>query len=169
MLLCLECYKVYNQKTIKNNMCKVKDCYGDVVEVDELFVPVIAELNRKGYRTRYCCSSHYTNDSIQSYIMFEDFIEFPSLPKGYNYDVSWTERNGNTHIESYLDKNKSFNELNPWYSENYSSTLSYILFYSTLQLQVQIIHQLLLHLHSTLSPSIVIVYVISLHSTTSIL
>jgi len=111
VLLCLNCYKIYNQKTIKNNMCKVKDCYGDMVEVDELFVPVIAELNRKGYRTRYCCSSHYTKDSIQSYIMFENFIEFPSLPKGYNYDVGCTERNGNTHIESYLDKNKNFNEL----------------------------------------------------------
>jgi len=125
MLLCLNCFKIYNQKTIKNDMCKVKECYGDVVEVDELFVPVIAELNRKGYITRYCCSSHYTKDSIQSYIMFEDFIELPSLPKGYNYDVGWTERNGNAHIEKYLDKNKSFNELSKDIFNNAVSVLEW--------------------------------------------
>ena len=125
MLLCLNCYKIYNQKTIKNNMCKVKECYGDVVEIDELFVPVIAELNRKGYRTRYCCSGHYTKDSITTYIMFEDFIELPSLPEGYNYDVDWTIRNGNTDIEKYIDKNKSFNELSKDIFNNAVSVLEW--------------------------------------------
>ena len=125
MLLCLNCYKIYNQKTIKNNMCKIKECYGDVVEIDELFVPVIAELNRKGYRTRYCCSGHYTKDSIITYIMFEDFIEFLYLPEGYNYDVSWTMRNGNTDIEKYIDKNKSFNELSKDIFNNAVSVLEW--------------------------------------------
>lgn len=87
MLLCLECFKVYNQKTIKNNMCKVKDCYGDVVEIDELFVPVIAELNRKGYKTKYCCSGHCVgNGSWQSYIYFEDYTILPSLPEEYQHE-----------------------------------------------------------------------------------
>ena len=89
MLLCLDCFKVYNQKTIKNNTCKVKGCFGEVVEIDELFVPVIAELNRKGYRTKFCCSGHYhtyKNDYINSYISFENNVALPILPEGYKYD-----------------------------------------------------------------------------------
>jgi hypothetical protein len=87
MLLCLSCYNIYNQKTIKNNMCKVKNCYGDIVEIDKLFAPAIAELNGKGYKTQYCCSAHYTdNQSIDSYIYFHDDIELPSFPEGFKYD-----------------------------------------------------------------------------------
>jgi len=119
MLLCLECFKVYNQKTIKNNTCKVKGCYGDVVEIDELFVPVIIELNKKGYRTQYCCSSHYTEIHPDSYINFEDNIELPSLPQGYMYDkdlypdVDWDkwDMNNRVTIRIEFDKNKGLNEL----------------------------------------------------------
>jgi len=80
---------VYNQKTLKDNICKVKHCHGDVVQIDELFTPVIAELNKKGYKTRACCSAHYDNNSsnaYSSYIYFEDDIVLPNLPKGYMYD-----------------------------------------------------------------------------------
>ena len=124
MLLCLNCYKIYNQKTIKNNICKVKECYGDVVEVDELFVPVIAELNRKGYRTRYCCSGHYADEYSSSYIFFAEDYVFPSLPKSYMYDQDlnpWAYLNTNgqqskskrntIRCDFYGNKNKSFNEL----------------------------------------------------------
>jgi len=120
MLLCLNCYKIYNQKTIKNNMCKVKNCHGDIVEVDELFTPVIAELNRKGYKTRTCCSGHFDNNAYNaynSYIYFEDNILLPSLPDGYMYDqdlypwVDWEGQEKNIIRIQFDDKNKSFNEL----------------------------------------------------------
>lgn len=102
-------------------MCKVKDCYGDVVEIDELFVPVIAELNRKGYKTQYCCSAHYDSkgSDASSYIYFEDDIVLPSLPEGYMYDqdlypwVDWEEngRDKRTTIRINFDKSKGLNEL----------------------------------------------------------
>lgn len=122
MLLCLKCFKVYNQKTIKYNMCKVKDCQGEVVEIDELFVPVIAELNKKGYKTRACCSSHYDNsnsNAYNSYIYFNEEYIFPSLPNDYMYDQDlypWVDWVSNGHdkrntIRIQFDKNKNFNEL----------------------------------------------------------
>lgn len=119
MLLCLECYKIYNQKTIKNNMCKIKGCDGDVVEVDELFAPVIAELNRKGYRTKFCCSGHYTEDYPNTYINFEEGIKLPSLPEGYKYDkeiypdVNWEKWKMEKYvtIRNVFDKGKSVVEL----------------------------------------------------------
>ena len=119
MLLCLNCYKVYNQKTIKNNMCKVKNCHGDVVEIDELFVPVIIELNRKGYRTRACCSGHYDfnpSNAYSSYLYFRDNIILSSLPDGYMYDqdlypwVDWGNRKRNT-IRFDFDREKLFDGL----------------------------------------------------------
>ena len=124
MLLCLNCYKVYNQKTIKNNMCKVKECYGDVAEIDELFVPMIAELNRKGYRTRYCCSGHYVDEYSSIFLFFAEDYVFSSLPKCYMYDQDlnpWAYLNTNgqqskskrnsIRCDFYCNKNKIFNEL----------------------------------------------------------
>ena len=105
-------------------MCKVKECYGDVVEVDELFVPVIAELNRKGYRTIACCSSHFdsgSHNAQSSYIYFDDEYLFSNLPKGYMYDqdmyplVDWEghghDKRNTIRIQFNKDKNKSFSEL----------------------------------------------------------
>jgi hypothetical protein len=116
MLLCLKCFKVYNQKTIKNDMCKVKGCHGDVVEIDELFIPLITELNKKGYKTNYCCSGHI--DSISnSYIYFKDEIILPSLPNGYLYDqdmyphVDWSRWKVKNTIRRQFNVNKSLNEL----------------------------------------------------------
>lgn len=116
MLLCLKCFKVYKQKTIKNNMCKIKDCHGDVVEIDELFIPVIAELNRKGYKTNFCCSGHISEYS-SSYIYFKDEVVLPSLPKGYLYDqdmyphVDWNRWQVKNTIRKQFDEKKSLNEL----------------------------------------------------------
>lgn len=116
MILCLECYKIYNQKTIKNNICKVKTCQGEVVEIDELFIPVIAELNKKGYKTKFCCSGHIC-DYPNSYIYFEDDIVLPSLPEGYMYDedmyphVDWSKWKIIRTIRKEFDKSKSLNEL----------------------------------------------------------
>jgi len=117
MLLCLKCYKTYNQKTIKKNTCKIKSCHGEVVEIDELFIPVIAELNRKGYDTLFCCSGHIKDDS-NSYIYFYDDVVLPSLPDGYLYDqdmyphVDWNKYEvKNTIRKKFDDKNKSINEL----------------------------------------------------------
>jgi hypothetical protein len=138
MLLCLNCFKVYNQKTIKNNMCKVKNCYGDIVEIDELFVPVIIELNKKGYNTVACCSSHFDSNShnaYSSYIYFDDEYKFSSLPDGYMYDqdlypwVDWKEngydKRNTIRIEFNKNKDINFNELSKSIINNAVSVLEW--------------------------------------------
>jgi hypothetical protein len=112
LFLCLKCFRVYNQKTIKHKVCKNKNCNGEVVEIDELFIPVIAELNRKGYKTKYCCSGHI-EDTFNSYIYFEDDIELPNLPDGYLFDkdafpqVNWTMWETKNTIRRLFDENKN--------------------------------------------------------------
>lgn len=116
MFLCLKCNKVYNQKSLKYRMCKVKECFGNAVEIDELFIPVIAELNKKGYTTRYCCSGHI-GEIPNSYIYFEDDIKLPSLPEGYLYDqdmyphVDWNKWEIKNTIRRDFDSKKDISEL----------------------------------------------------------
>lgn len=116
MLLCLKCYKIYNQKTIKNNICKIKTCQGEVVEIDELFIPSIIELNKKGYITKFCCSGHISNHP-NSYIYFVDKTILPNLPEGYKYDheiypqVDWNKWEITKTIRKEFDIKKGLNEL----------------------------------------------------------
>lgn len=116
MFLCLDCNRVYHQKTLKYGMCKSRDCGGISVEVDELFIPVIAELNRKGYITKYCCSGH-CGDNSGSYIYFEDYIKLPNLPEGYLYDqdlyphVDWGKWGVKVTIRKNFDYQKNAVEL----------------------------------------------------------
>jgi len=51
-----------------------------------LFIPVIIELNKKGYKTTYSCSGHVYDSYINSYIGFDEEIKLESLPEGYTYD-----------------------------------------------------------------------------------
>jgi hypothetical protein len=63
------------------DLCPKANCIGRVVEIDDMILPVIIELNRKGWRTRYCCSGH-TEDCSSTYITFED--RYPgSMPEGF--------------------------------------------------------------------------------------
>ena len=55
MFLCTMCWETYDRDL---SYCPKKSCDGDVVEIDDDLVPVIVELNEKGYITEYCCSGH---------------------------------------------------------------------------------------------------------------
>ena len=65
-----------------------------LIECDELMIPIIMKLNKKGYVTKYCCSGHISpvccgsnnvglaNDSC--YIVFDETVELDSIPEGFN-------------------------------------------------------------------------------------
>ena len=61
-------------------------CFDALAEVDELILPAIHILNKKGYVTTACCSGHYVSDSKKTYIMFDEAVELPSLPDGFCFD-----------------------------------------------------------------------------------
>jgi len=91
----MECYQIYNKDSLKIDelsdydyiFCPKSECIGNVVEIDELFVPIIIELNKKGYSTKFCCSGHYYGNCPNAYIMFESDIELPNIPKGYTQEI----------------------------------------------------------------------------------
>lgn len=89
---CLKCNEIYKMESLStdkaNNFqhCPRFSCTGEVIEVDELILPVIIELNKKGYFTKHCCAGHYYDKAPNSYISFEEGVKLPELPNGYVYD-----------------------------------------------------------------------------------
>ena len=103
MYLCLNCFEVYSNEYRYDrrdyNFCPKLGCDGEVVEIDELMIPVIKTLNEKGYCTEYCCSGHYGDGYTNTYIKFSEWVELPEeLPDGFVY-----EERGNVIRKNYLD------------------------------------------------------------------
>ena len=103
MYLCLNCFEVYSNEYRYDrrdyNFCPKLGCDGEVVEIDELMVPVIKTLNEKGYCTEYCCSGHYGDGYTNTYIKFSEWVELPEeLPEGFVY-----EERGNVIRKNYID------------------------------------------------------------------
>jgi hypothetical protein len=130
---CLDCEEVYCDEvkalTIKissrlNNRyipCPKNCCYGEIVFIDEMFLPVIKTLNHKNYFTEYCCSGHFS-DFSGSYIKFSPkVLVLPSLPIGYkleNYD-------GVLVIRRLYDENLSENDYHKLLLSNAITTLDW--------------------------------------------
>ena len=103
MYLCLNCFEVYSNEYRYDrrdyNFCPKLGCDGEVVEIDELMIPVIKTLNEKGYCTEYCCSGHYGDGYTNTYIKFSEWVELPKeLPDGFVY-----EERGNVIRKNYVD------------------------------------------------------------------
>ena len=99
--ICLDCYEIYDKSRIVeedcyggyvHNLCPKSSCEGDVVEIDELMVLPIKILNEKGYFTRFCCSGHYYNSCVNTYIKFRENYSFKTLPKNFVQDDADTIR-----------------------------------------------------------------------------
>ena len=103
MYLCLNCFEVYSNEYRYDrrdyNFCPKLGCDGEVVEIDELMIPVIKTLNEKGCCTEYCCSGHYGDGYTNTYIKFSEWVELPEeLPDGFVY-----EERGNVIRKNYVD------------------------------------------------------------------
>lgn len=97
--LCLSCFNEYDKEMLNlnsyegyNYKCPNVRC-GDMnlVEIDDLILPIIKLLNIKGYITSFCCSSHsYESDShcANTYIAFEDDYFPKIIPKGFKVEVN---------------------------------------------------------------------------------
>ena len=98
MYLDAETYRMYFNNATNN-------CF----EVDALIAKTIQLLNRKGYKTEYCCSGHYGSDKTEIvdvfdenenvigvtevseirssiYVSFADSVQLPYIPEGWYVD-----------------------------------------------------------------------------------
>ena len=92
--MCEKCYEVDTRKYKFGRTCK--HCGGLLVQIDEMILPAISLLNKKGYHTKFCCSGH-TYDSFppylyfEPYICFERYVKLPCLPDGFRYERDCAE------------------------------------------------------------------------------
>ena len=117
---CLTCGEIYDDKLLSLkvddwNFCPKASCIGRVIEVDELMLPTISELNNKGYYTCNCCSGHYySNGGDNCYIMFNDGVKLPNLPKGFKWESDYNiirKRFKGTPLEIFKNTNICANDL----------------------------------------------------------
>jgi hypothetical protein len=86
ILMCTQCYELYNANYIAKEYCPKSLCHNKLVEIDENIAIPIQTLNKKGYETLYCCSGHFKLETaFQPYIMFKAWGVPPSLPVGWSY------------------------------------------------------------------------------------
>ena len=74
--------KMCNVKYIDKNTFEIRD---DVFEVDDLIADTIILLNKKGYKTKYCCAGH-NDKSIRTGLVNKQETE-GDLLKRYDIDV----------------------------------------------------------------------------------
>ena len=101
--LCLDCYETYK---IPLQNCPKTSCNGQVIEVDELMLPIVMLLNQKGYHTEFCCAGHIyeQKNCCYPYIVFDsdlnevlsedEFKEiFKDLPECWDFEEGdWLNR-----------------------------------------------------------------------------
>jgi hypothetical protein len=94
--VCLKCeaaHPYYHDPRFDPKECP--SCENGLIEIDDMMVPTIFELNRKGYETQYCCSGHVAQDYVQTYILFDDsvmkFVNLEKFTKGLDPQLSFYE------------------------------------------------------------------------------
>lgn len=109
LYLCPDCGNVYDDRNFKPTYigqyeycCPKADCRGRMFQVDELILPVIIELNKKGYITSYCCSGHVYEECPSGYISFDDSeCAFTDLAFENIGNILKTYKNPSWHLDVY--------------------------------------------------------------------
>ncbi len=122
-----------------------KDDLDDYFECDEFIAPIISLLNKKGYKTKFCCEGHLYDDAFTSQFAPLEDNEVPNENNILGYishepinDENWkyqvhirrSELNGYITFESYVNIERfldTFPETNVFpYYDNQSIRWDYI-------------------------------------------
>ena len=96
MYLCSKCFDIVYFKCHKCTKCDYEE---ENIEIDSKLAFQISILNKKGYKTKFCCSGHALNNFITTYIYFEDKLE--SCPEDWYIDDGYIIRGDN--IENWVE------------------------------------------------------------------
>lgn len=96
--------------------------WDELNEIDEDFIPVLIELNEKGYYTNSCCSGHLEDiekyGTWQIYLSFEDEYDLKDIPLEKNkneiYDLKYKGNKNATIQEKNEDRLKVLEKLLEW-------------------------------------------------------
>lgn len=112
MYICSKCFDVVGWKCHKCKGTHHEDCF----PIDSQIALAISILNKKGYKTKYCCEGHASEDTNEAYIYFENPIN--SHPKDFHIDPndSYTIRVDREKLKwnnlNFMERNLIVSELN---------------------------------------------------------
>jgi len=78
-------------KIFHEYLCGEDKCNGGVYRIDELILPTVIELNKKGYKTQFSCSGHIWDEDGEkdklygTYLVFKNADDLPKPPKSFRY------------------------------------------------------------------------------------
>lgn len=82
-----------------------------LVEIDDLILDDIIMLNKKGYKTRYCCEGHNTDCMIfDLYVLFDENNIVKNIPQGFKTS---RKRNDIHYTKSNIKSSKSTKVITP--------------------------------------------------------
>ena len=115
-LLCLKCGEIYDKglKPLNEeeyNFCPKSSCIGEIVEVDEMILPVIRILNLKGYRTKFCCSGHPEKKKPNGYILFDFGYRPKTIPAGFEEEGRYAIRSNFEESGYYINTKKILEDM----------------------------------------------------------
>jgi hypothetical protein len=90
--VCLRCFNIYDGSTLREGVrsCPRTECHSGTYfgEIDEMIIPTIIELNKKNYRTVFCCAGHYgtRDEANRMYILFDVGIVLPHIPDNFEVE-----------------------------------------------------------------------------------
>jgi hypothetical protein len=91
MKVCNLCGVVFKDDILTQYVnCPIRDCPGEIIEIDENLFEVYRLLQEKGYCTKNCCSAHSISNPPQTYIQFCGEVDFPELPAGFSLEIMRT-------------------------------------------------------------------------------
>lgn len=114
-------YKFYN--VCVNCWHKEQYCKCDkkrIESIDYNIISVLSALNKKGYKTKYCCGGHTEKSFIYIYINFQDDYNFLILPEGFIFKkrvLYYRNKKLKTKIEKQKEINLKIKILKKWVQE----------------------------------------------------
>ena len=111
--VCLQCYEVFDPRIWDwdedLHLCPRMKCnHAEIFMCDELMIPIVFVLNKKGYTTENCCSGHnwYRKENYwysDAYVSFDTNVKIPYGPDGFDCRMSSfeiTDGSGNVVLDS---------------------------------------------------------------------
>lgn len=115
IVVCPSCEKIMERGYYRfSKRCPYCGCESEPVIIDEFLAPTIILLNKKGYKTRTCCSGHICSSNgyieFESHDLLDSVIEFSKGKYNFyrfdGYDefvIRWKITDYNTSIIKSMD------------------------------------------------------------------
>ncbi|MCB2291334.1 gamma-glutamylcyclotransferase [Clostridium sp. CS001] len=97
-MACMKCLTIHKEG---ETFCR--KCLRSLSEMDTPMLDIIFDLNKKGYKTEFCCCGHPTlNSSYSAYFLMSGIINEVTVPEGFTMKCS----GGRTNITSIYVRKK---------------------------------------------------------------